>query len=67
MEEPLPVLLPPFVELPVCLAVPEEPVVALFVFEEESVFEPEFVFEADPVFVAAGLFVCVAEPEPADC
>jgi len=47
------VLLPPFVLEPVCWAVPEEPVVALFVFE--AVVDPEF------VFVAVGLDVCAAE------
>ena len=51
-------LLPPFVLEPVCWAVPEEPVVALFVFE--AVVDPEF------VFVAVGLDVCAAEePESA--
>ena len=58
MEEPLPVLLPPFVLEPVCLAVPEELVVALSVFET--------VVDAEFVFVAVGLDVCAAEePESA--
>jgi hypothetical protein len=53
IEEPLPVLEPPFVVAePVCLAVPEEPV-----------FEFEFVVVASPVFVAEGLCVCVAGSE----
>ena len=56
--ELLTVLLPLFVLEPVCLTVPEEPVVALFVFEAEV----EAV--VSPVFVAFGLAVCVAEPEP---
>ena len=56
--ELLPVLLPLFVLEPVCLAVPEEPVVALFVFEAGvEVVEPS-------VFEAPGLAVCDAEPEP---
>jgi len=53
--ELLSVLLPLFVLEPVCLTVPEEPVVALFVFEAEVV--------ASSVFEAFGLAVCVAEPE----
>lgn len=55
--EDLPVLDPFVVAVPVCLAVPEEPVdEPLFVFEAEVV--------ASPVSVAEGLCVCVAEPEP---
>lgn len=47
--EPLAVLLPPLVELPVCFAVPDEPVVA----------EPLFVFE----LLAVGGTVCAADDE----
>ena len=54
------VLLPEFVLEPVFLAVPEEPVVALFVFEEEAE------VELPPVFLGLGLAVCDGELEAAD-